>query len=115
MFQNGVEGAKKGYPLDGEKMFWRGEPGAWVGKHLLIPVEKRQAGSWSAQQLSASLRAIVSDQTPSTQAWVGFINFQRLSEVKLLDLFILLPLDQKVKKILNNELIFTKASQIETT
>ena len=44
---------------------------------------------------------------------VGFINFQRLSEVKLLDLFILLPLDQKVKKILNNELIFTKASQIE--
>ena len=76
MFQNGVEGAKKGYPLDGEKMFWRGEPGAWVGKHLLIPVEKRQAGSWSAQQLSASLRAIVSDQTPSTQAWVGFINFQ---------------------------------------
>ena len=44
---------------------------------------------------------------------MGFINFQRLSEVKLLDLFILLPLDQKVKKILNNELIFTKASQIE--
>lgn len=44
---------------------------------------------------------------------VGFINFQRPSEVKLLDLFILLPLDQKVKKILNNELIFTKASQTE--
>lgn len=44
---------------------------------------------------------------------VGFINFQRLSEVKLLDLFILLPLDQKVKKEFNNELIFTKASQIE--
>ena len=44
---------------------------------------------------------------------VGFLNFQRLSEVKLLDLFILLPLDQKVKKEFNNELIFTKASQIE--
>lgn len=44
---------------------------------------------------------------------MGFINFQRLSEVKLLDLFILLPLDQKVKKEFNNELIFTKASQIE--
>lgn len=44
---------------------------------------------------------------------VGFISFQRLSEVKLLDLFILLPLDQKVKKNFNNELIFTKASQIE--
>lgn len=44
---------------------------------------------------------------------VGFINFQRLSEVKLLDLFILLPLDQKVKNNFNNELIFTKVSQIE--
>ena len=44
---------------------------------------------------------------------MGFINFQRLSEVKLLDLFILLPLDQKVKNEFNNELIFTKASQIE--
>ena len=49
----------------------------------------------------------------SSKKKVGFINFQRLSEVKLLDLFILLPLDQKVKKEFNNELIFTKASQIE--
>lgn len=42
--------------------------------------------------------------------------YQRLSEVKnkLLDLFILFPLDQKVKNLLYNEIIFTKASQMET-
>lgn len=70
----GQEEPERGYLLEGERtMLQRGclEPGR--ESTFSAGTERRQAGCSSAQQLREAPRATSWDQTPSTQAWVGFI------------------------------------------
>lgn len=71
--QNEAGGAREGVQAGGrEDRAAEGglEPGR--GSTFSAGAEQRQAGCSAAQQLPEAPRATTWDQTPSTQAWVGF-------------------------------------------
>ena len=73
--QNGAAGAREGV-LAGGREDRAAEGGLEPGRESTFSVgaEQRQAGCPSAPQLPEAPRATTWDQTPSTQAWVGFIS-----------------------------------------